>query len=70
MRHAQLISTRVTDRGIWAIVRITVGQVTTDRKVLLGWADIELGDVTEHLDRQARRMLLEAWSEEPLPLWE
>lgn len=71
MRHAELLATEVRPTGIRLMVRINSGGVPQDRIVWVRWNDVDLSAVAGELDRQARRALISAWSDEPLPgVWE
>jgi hypothetical protein len=67
MKHAELLATSVVPTGIRIMVRLGSSGVPQDRIVWVRWDDLDLPAVAEALDRQARRRLLEAWSDEPIP---
>lgn len=67
MRHAELLATECSERGIRIMVRINGRGVPQDRVVWVRWHDLDLPTVAEALDREARRALISAWSDEPLP---
>nr|CRY96753.1 hypothetical protein [uncultured prokaryote] len=67
MRHAELLATEVRPTGIRVMVRMRSGGVPQDRIVWVRWNDLDLSALGDVLDREARRALLAAWSDEPLP---
>lgn len=66
MRHAQLLATEVSETGLRVMVRINPGGVPQDRVVWVRWDDLDLPALGEALDRQARRRLMQVWTDVPL----